>query len=770
MIRHSLNGSWQMSYGPEQNGGPDTPEALFDAKWPSIPAHVPGNVELALLDAGLIKDPAVGSNVYDLRACETHEWWYRRSFAQPECSAAQQVTLVFEGIDCVGTVWLNGVELGKTDNMFIAHRFDVTALLREENELVVRLGSAVLAGRRHSPEPLMSAVGPGYEGLSIRKAPHMYGWDIMPRVVSAGLWRGVALEVRDPACWRSVYWTTLQADDGARTATVLVDWDFESASFDIDNLRVTIDLANDGNTVYHQKVNAVETHGRTRITLDDVALWWPRGMGAAALHDATLTLSTASGEILDTHTCRVGFRTIALRRTPITTVEDPGEFVFVVNGHKLFAKGTNWVPLDAMHSRDAAHLDAVTALLADLNCNMVRCWGGNVYEDHPFFDWCDAAGILVWQDFAFACAIYPQTGDFLARVREEAEAVVTKLRNHASLALWAGNNECDQAHGWGGMDLNPNEDRISRDVLPSVVRRLDPMRPYLPSSPYISPEATAHEADTDSLMPEAHLWGPRSYYKDAYYAESQAHFVSEAGYFGCPVRETLEQMFEPEYLWPWQENDQWLTKCVRPLPNVHDYDYRVQLLADHAAHLFGKPPEDLDDFILASQSAQGEAYKFLVEHWRSRAWRRTGMLWWNLRDGWPILSDAVVDYYNRPKLAYHYLKRAQGDLCVIVCEAEDGKHDIVASNATLATISGNVVLRDVDGGNVVFEAAFQAEANSATLIGMVAKSAVQGMWLIDWAADEKSGRSHYLCGEPPYALADYRCWLQAMRGEDWPVI
>ena len=277
-----------------------------------------------------------------------------------------------------------------------------------------------------------------------------------------------------------------------------------------------------------------------------------------------------------------------------------------------------------------------------------------------------------------ACAIYPQNDEFVHQMEREAETIIPLLRNHPSLALWAGNNEGDMAYVWSGRThLDPNDDRITRGVLPDAVRRLDPFRSYLPSSPYVSPEVFERGFDRLS-MPEIHLWGPRGYYKDPFYTEVGSHFVSEIGYHGCPDRASLEQMMEAAYVHPWQEdgswNRQWQAKAVAIFPQDRDFgQQRNDLMTKQIRHVFGDVPEDLDDFILASQIVQAEADKFFIESWRARKWDRTGILWWNLRDGWPILSDAIVDYYNRKKLAYTYIQRSQADICAVVSEGKGGE-------------------------------------------------------------------------------------------------
>ncbi|HEY3319567.1 MAG TPA: glycoside hydrolase family 2 TIM barrel-domain containing protein [Planctomycetota bacterium] len=790
--RTSLDGIWQLRWGPQDQRAPSTPQELAASDWPSVEAFVPGNVELDLLRAGKLPELARGNNIYALRELEGCRWWYSRTFSSPAQTEGRS-NLVFEGLDCVATIFLNGQRVGTVRNMFVAYRFDVTDFLRRDgadNQLSVRIDSAVLEGRRHQPAAIEGAFATNWESLAVRKAPHMYGWDIMPRVISAGLWRSVRLETVPATRWTDVYFATLSADASARKASVLVDWHFWAEKFDIDRWQVRLTLSREGRVAYTTTQPVVNTHGRVQFEVCDAELWWPRGTGQQPLYDLTLDLLDENARVLDSYRERAGLRTIKLLRSDITTPEKPGEFVFVVNGEKVFVKGTNWVPLDAFHSRDKEHLPAAFKMLVDLNCNMVRCWGGNVYEDHDFFELCDRHGVMVWQDFALACAIYPQDDGFAEQIRNEAEAVVRKLRNHPSLALWAGNNEIDDAYGgWFGTKADPNTDRLSRQVLPNVVRQFDPCRDYLPSSPYHSPALVA-AGNHNHLKPEDHLWGPRDDFKGAFYTGSPALFASEIGYHGCPDRRGLEQMMDPSHLWPWQDNEQWLTHATRPHPNVTAYNYRIPLMAKQTAVLFETVPDNLDDFILASQISQAEAKKFFIEWFRAGKFDsrlsscqkdgtntsvppRTGILWWNLRDGWPIISDAVVDYYGRKKLAYHYIKRVQTDVCAICGEAGATKeHPLVIVNDTLADVSGHVSVRDLDTGTRLLVTEYRVERNGRTTAGTIRTAEKPAMWLIEWTAGTEAGttgsqrfHNHYLAGPRPFKLDDYKRWLKTLANE-----
>jgi len=762
MQKMTLNGIWALTYGPQSACKAETPDDLASLNWPSIEAQVPGNVELDLMRAGVLPDIMTGNRIYNLRPYEAYQWWFRRSFPSPGLWRGERAELVFEGLDCLAVVFLNGQRIGEPRNMLIAHHFDITGLLRsdgQENDLVVRIDSAVLAGRQRQPDACEGAFVPNWESLAIRKAPHMYGWDILPRIVSAGLWREVRIDILPATRFGDCVIVTPAMNFADRTARVIVDYHIITDVFDLDAWRLQINIKRQGAVSYHAVVPVMGNHGRLWAALTNVDFWWPRGYGEPALYDLELTLRDGTGHELAAYSEHFGIRTVRMEKTDVTTVEQPGEFVFVVNGEKIFIKGTNWVPLDALHSRDKQHLAGAIDMVVDLNCNMLRCWGGNVYEDHDFFNACDRNGILVWQDFAFACALYPQDDAFAAEVEVEASSIIRKLRNHPSLALWAGNNEVDLAYsGWHGWAADPGADRISRHILPEAIRRHDPGRDYLPSSPYHSPEWLRQGAD-DRLSPEEHLWGPRDDYKGAYYTDSPAHFASEIGYHGCPDRRTLEAMLDPDHFWPWQENDQWLTYAVRPLRNFDGQNYRIPLMANQVGLLFGQVPDSLDEFILASQISQAEALKFFVERFRLGKWRRTGILWWNLRDGWPVISDAVVDYYNRRKLAYAYLKRVQTDVCAMLGEAEAGFHPLVVVNDTRSAVHGSVMVRDVDSERILWSGEMVVEANGVARMGTVATAQSAAMWRIEWRVGTVAGTNHYLAGPRPYSLGAFRGWL-----------
>ncbi len=759
--RATLDGEWTLYPVPPGETPILSPEDLGRVPLDPIPAVVPGNVELDLMRAGRIDDPYIGTNVYRLRDLEGYDWWYLREFDTPSQLPGGSVRLLFEGIDCLATVWLNGEELGATDNMLIPWSFDVADRLgtREPNTLAVHIASPVNAARDYVYEPWLTAVSTGFDHLFVRKAPHMYGWDIAPRIVTAGIWRSAALEVHGRDELVDVAYAVESIDSG--TAVLKIGWQFRTDAVSLDGH----ELAVSGACGEHRFEHVFRPHfiaGELRLELADARLWWPKGYGEPNLYEVTWELKR-DGAIVDVRTDTVGLRTVELERTELAG--EPGAFLFRVNGEPVMCKGTNWVPLDAFHSRDATRYDRALELIDDLGCNIVRCWGGNVYEDHAFFAFCDRHGIMVWQDFAFACAIYPQDPAFLARVRLEAQTIVRRLRNHASLVLWAGDNEIDVGYLKRGLD--PGKNRVSREVLPQVCAASDPYRPYLESSPFVATEVVRRKRRDQRLMPEQHLWGPRDYFKSPFYAENTASFASEVGYHGCPNVSSIRRFIEPDYLWPdaraagrdspWQGNDQWRAHATDPEPVQGPYADRIGLMANQIRELFGFYPENLSDFALASQISQAEAKKYFIEMFRLGRWKRTGIIWWNALDCWPQFSDAIVDYYFARKLAYWYIRRVQTPVCVMFEEPAAWTCRVAVANDTLESVCGSVEVVDAETDEVLVADRFAVEANVNREVGRVSVSRGEHrLFLVSWEIAGRRYGNHYLHGAPPVDLAWYR--------------
>jgi beta-mannosidase len=746
----SLNGKWRLRFYPEDVNNPEKPDL---SGLPAIDAEVPGNVELDLIRAGIEKEPFFGTDVYAYRKYEFYSWWFEREFDWPEAVPGKDIILRFDGIDTYGTVYINGAEAGKTDNMLIPHEFDITSYVKTgQNTIKIHISSAVNKARRdYLPAGTRTWEALTDEYLTVRKPAHSFGWDISARLLSAGLWKDVSLYTREKTYIKEVYYAVSGMDEHA--ANLNVFFRFETDDPFLDGFSVKVEGVC-GESRFSKEVPSIFVSNKLNIYIHKPKRWWPVGYGEQNLYEVTFSL-LHHGKIIDTRTESVGLRTVKLERA--FGGPEYGQFRFIINGVPIMARGTNWVHLNCLHSRDKERLPMAHALLRKLNCNMVRMWGGSVYESDEFFDLCDRHGIMVWQDFSLACALYSQYEDFAQAMDKEAASVIIRLRNHASLVLWAGDNELDFMYA----NLNhayphARYNRVTRETLPRALMMHDPYREYLPSSPLIEGDFS-----DDSEMPEQHNYGPRDYYKGDFHRLCKAHFISELSYHGCPSVSSLKKFIPEEELWPFsEESPSWrLHSSEHSIGMRRDYDRNV-LMFKQVKVLFGEIPETLEEFVTASQISQAEALKFLIENTRIQKWRKTGMLWWNLADGWPQLSDAVVDYYDRRKLAYFYVKRAQQPIHIIMGESDGWRHTVCICNDTLENKPVRYKITDFEAGMVVTEGEAVVLPNENKFVDSVESLPGQKkLYLIEWEAEGKRYGSHFINGFPPYDLNRYKTWL-----------
>lgn len=769
---YSLDGRWKLSFFPQEKYEIRDPDGLSRLRLTSIDAIVPGETALDLARHGeLPADLLFGANILKVEAYERYEWWYQREFATPEAAAGSRTELRFRGVDCLATYWLNGAKLGETSNALIEHHFDVSRNLRQSkpNVLTIRLRSPIVEAARKTYDIADTAAIHNADRLWIRKPAHSFGWDIMPRAVTAGIWRPVELVVRGPCEIAEMHFDTRSLNSGK--VTLAVSYRIAADPTLPEHAQLHVE-GHCGDATFSSVEELQFTAGSFLIDIADPKLWWPRGYGNPNLYEVTTQLRS-NKEAIASRKDVIGIRTVELVRHDADGLAGTREFLFKVNGEPILCKGSNWTPLDVFHSRDAARYDQVLDLAIDIGCNILRCWGGNVYEDDAFFDKCDRSGIMVWQDFAMACALYPQTEDFLNTIREEAVSIIAKLRNHPSLLLWCGDNECDMFYHMAG--LNPNNNQITRKVLPEAIARCDPYRNYLPSSPYMSPEVIAagssqsnpeiHSAyintgeiaaDNDAIMPEIHLWGPRDYYKSQFYTQHTAPFISEAGYYGCPGASSLKRFLDSQHLWPWKNNPWWaLHSTSSTMDPRQNY-----LLANETRELFGIIPEDRNDFILLSQITQAEALKYFVEKTRMNKWKTTGMIWWNLMAGWPAIGVTVVDYFFNKKLAYYYIRRVQQPLCIMMDEPRNWHCRVVVGNDSRSDANGRFRVVDADSGQELLAGRYSSRANTNLEVGEIPVfHSDKRLFLIEWTAFGKKYANHYVQGMPPLSIKHYKDWL-----------
>lgn len=664
-----------------------------------IDVSVPGDVHRALVDAGRIEDPFYDRNEVECAWMEEREWWYRLRFDGPEAAGEdERLRLVFHGLDTYATVYLNGEKLGEHANMFREAVFDVTdqVLAGRENLVAICFDPPLAHAGPRDPGQWSSTPA---ERVWMRKAQYGYGWDWGPRLPTIGIWRPVQLRRELRAALGGVSFQTLELPGPGRDALVAVHVEAErfAGSGDVE---AAISLSPpDGGPAATATVALTggddELAGTAYLSLTDPALWWTHDLGTPALHELRVGLN-AGGEEVDVREQSVGVRTIALDQTP--DPDEPGTrfFRFVLNGVPVFARGANWIPADSfVGAIPAGRYERLLADASDANMNMLRVWGGGIFEHDVFYDLCDQRGLLVWQDFMFSCATYPE--EVLAEeVELEARFQVARLRNHPSMALWCGNNENQWIH-----DRNHPE-RIGEkvpgalfydEILPRAVADLDPLTPYWPGSPF---GGSDHNAAEDGDSHNWNVWHgqyPRRFGEPAprepspesvaftRYAEDMCRFSSEFGVLAAPDRETLRRWIPADQL---EHHSPAMDHHTKDNPK-NKIDMLLQSVTGVAS--------DLDEFVDFSMIAQAEALKFGIEHYRRRKPHCSGTLVWQLNDCWPVLSWALLDYHGFGKAGYFAVSRAFAPVLASFKPLDDGGIELWVTNDTEADVSDSARVR-----------------------------------------------------------------------------
>ncbi len=621
-----------------------------DAEWRK--ATVPGSVHTDLLANRLIEDPFYRDNEPKLQWIGKSDWEYRTTFdATPALLKRRHVELVFEGLDTYATVYLNDRAVLEADNMFRTWRVDAKPALKAgPNTLRVVFRSPI-----NEVLPRMKALG--YElpasndqgektSPHTRKAPYQYGWDWGPRFVTCGVWKPARLEAWDEARIDSLHIVQNQLGEKAAQLTAEVEVVADGAS----DALIVVEDPTDKRVAARQTVKLSPGANRfaLKLTVPNPQLWWPAGLGSQKLYTLRARL-TAGGDnkLSDELSARVGLRTVELRQQADAAGKS---FTFVVNGVPVFAKGANWIPADSFPERvTVGRYRHLLESARDANMNMLRVWGGGYYEMDAFYELCDELGIMVWQDFMFACSMYPGDEKFLESVRAEATDNVRRLRNHPSVVIWVGNNEVETAwHHWGWKQNLPAKlwddyKKLFHGVLPEVVAAEDPARPYWPSSP-----SSNLEEDSDSQrMGDVHYWEVWHASKPFdYYERQRPRFMSEYGFQSFPGIETVNAYTLPS------DHD-----IQSPVMLAHQKHPRGnQLIREYMLRDFPEP-KDFESFLYASQVLQAEGIRVGAEHLRRIMPHNMGSLYWQLDDCWPVASWSSVDYFGRWKALQYYARR-----------------------------------------------------------------------------------------------------------------
>jgi beta-mannosidase len=667
-----------------------------------IDVSVPGDVHRALVAAGRIEDPFYDRNEERCAWVEGREWWYRLSFDGPlePLRPDERLLLAFHGLDTIATVWLNGEVLGRHRNMFREVLFDVGGRVRagEPNTLALCFERPLDHAGAGAPDQW----GRNPERAAMRKAQFGFGWDWGPRLPTIGIWRPVELRRERRAAIRGVHFYTLKIDRAGNRAVVVVRVEAERFATD-GPLTATIALAPapEGEPVAEHTLNleGKETHleARADLVVENPRLWWAHDLGEPALYDLRVSLGQ-DGADLAHHQSRVGIRTLELDQSPDPAERGTRFFRLVLNGVPIFARGANWVPADSfVGAIPDERYGALLGAAKEANMNMLRVWGGGIYEHNAFYDLCDEMGLLVWQDFMFACATYPEEPpQFVAEVEAEARYQVRRLRSHPCLVLWCGNNENQWIHDrtfWYKPDARVPGSLYYDEVLPRVVAELDGRTPYWPGSPYGGSDHNAREEGNVHAWEVWHGNFPRRFGERPRtdptpenvsflrYAEDMGRFISEFGMHAAPIYETLRRVIPPEQLY-----------YHSPSMDHHNKD-EPKNKGDNLMLTVTGLPGNLEEYIDFSMIAQAEGLKFGIEHFRRRKPHCSGSLLWQLNDCWPALSWSVLDYYGFAKAGYYYVRRAYAPILASFKAIADGGVELWITNDTLGEVEENVTVR-----------------------------------------------------------------------------
>lgn len=686
-----------------------------------LPATVPGTVHQDLLRHRLLPNPFFGLNEEKIQWVENEDWEYKTTFTVTEEQLARDAALMtFEGLDTYASVYLNGSLLLKADNMFVGYSVPVKEVLRKgENRLHVFFRSPI-------KETLPQRASNGFDypadndhsdkRLSIftRKAPYSYGWDWGIRMVTSGIWRPVTLRFYDRASISDYHVKQLSLT--GQLAEVSNELEINSVSPEKTEAEVVVScsLKNGEPLTVRRKVALNPGINRVKVPVEikNPVRWMPNGWGEAVLYDFTAQVVCQGKTVASEHR-RIGLRTVRLVQ------EEDGQgmsYYFEVNGIPLFAKGANFIPADNM--LPSMTDERYAALFQDIkaaNMNVIRVWGGGTYEDNRFYDLADENGILVWQDFMFACTIYPADPMFLKRVAEEADYNIKRLRNHACLALWCGNNEILEGlkyWGWKSRftpevyeEFYRNYDKLFRELLPAKVKEWDEGRSYVHSSPYF-----ANWGRPDSWkIGDSHNWG--IWYGKKTFESSDTEigrFISEFGFESFPEMKTIVTFASPE-----------------------DYEIESKVMTAHQKSSQGNDlirtymerdfivPEKFEDFVYVGLVLQGQGMRHGFEaHRRNRPYCM-GTLYWQLNDSWPVVSWSGIDYYGNWKALHYQARRAFAPLIVNAIQ-EDGNLNVYLISDKLEDTGGltlDMKLTDFSGKKLAQKSVeVEAPANSSVKV------------------------------------------------------
>lgn len=706
LIKKEINSGWVFKEAGE-------------SKW--LPAKVPGTVHTDLLHNKVIEDPYYGDQENKLQWIGEKDWVYQTSFElDANMMARDMVELIFDGLDTYATVSVNGHTVLEANNMFRSWRVDAKQWLHVgSNSIEITFKSAYNEGLKLLKQLPITLVNDNDKGeyktsVFTRKAQHHYGWDWGARFVTVGIWRPVAIEAWNSVRLEDVHF--VQQSQSKRKAQLEVYVTLQSQKEQKAEISLT-----DAQGKRYSKISVDLQKGVNRkqlaFSITNPKLWWPNGMGDPYLYSFKTSVSVKDGS--SSHTNQIGIRTIEL----VQEKDSIGKsFLFKVNGVPTFMKGANYIPLDHFAPNvDGAKYHKAIAMAKDANMNMLRVWGGGIYENDAFYNECDRQGILVWQDFMFACSFYPWDTDYLNNVREEVRQTVVRLRNHPSVALWCGNNEINEAwHNWGYQKVYRWSKADSAAIwdgylslfeklIPNVIQEEDPSRSYWPSSPSYGWGSPKSLTEGDS-----HYWGVW-WGKQPFemYEVKMPRFASEYGFQALPSLKTLEEYIPKSEL-----------STTSPTMKVHQKHSIGFDIIDTYLQRDYPEPKNFADRVYLSQLLQGHGIELAIDAHRRNMPRCMGSLYWQFNDCWPVTSWSSMDYKMRPKALHFMAKRAFAPTSVSIAR-RDKTMEVYVVNDFNATNKGDISYKLYSlAGKLLWSetSPLQLKSNSAALVRTIDKS------------------------------------------------
>ncbi|MCL4548694.1 MAG: hypothetical protein M1495_09010 [Bacteroidetes bacterium] len=673
MLKIPLDGNWKFKLNKSSNTtGIPSPILKHIRKWND--ATIPGTVHTDLLNNKLIDDPFYSDNELKLGWIAESNWHYETKFNLPgNYEVSIPINLVFEGIDTVAEISLNGVKIADVNNMFRKYLFSVTDILKPKNNVLsVLLYSPLKAAKSLEDKYGKLPVALNSERVYLRKAQYSFGWDWGPSFPTSGIWKKVFLEQILPVGLNQITFNTIDADE--RRAEVEIGILLNGKIENVAQINVTLQH---GDFKLVKEILKPEKHEiSAKIILDNPKLWYPNGEGEQPLYNLRVELISNYGSILDFNERKVGIRIIELK------LEDNGKpsFHFVVNGKRVFIKGANWIPADSFLPRVTKEkYSALLKLAQQANMNMIRVWGGGVYESDYFYELCDEMGLLIWQDFLFACGSYPEHQEFIENVKVEVEENVKRLRHHACIAIWCGNNENEWL--WYQERKTSYETmpgyKIYHEVIPFLLNTLDPRRPYWHSTPFGKGEDPNFQGSGNN-----HQWDIWSRWID-YNTVVNDHslFVTEFGFQGPANISTLNKAIPQKNR---KTNDRIFEHHNKQIEGTE------RIFRFIAAHLPVR--SGWEDFIYLGQLNQALALKTCIEHWRSNHPQTSGTIIWQINDCWPVTSWSLVDSSLTSKISYHAVKNVFSS-SLIIFEKQGNSVGVKFINQQSNPFRGKLILR-----------------------------------------------------------------------------